>query len=370
MKKQDSYKSILGILLVVYIATIVAFNIMTSDKVFSESENRVLEQVPRFSISQLMDGRFTTNYEKYISDQFPLRDFWIGVKSTIEKVLGKKENNQVYLARDGYLMEKFEDPDKGIFKSKVDRINSLISDSLDIDKYFMLIPNSVKVLENKLPPYAPNGDQLVYINKMKKSVNKDIKFINVYDTLYSHKDEYIFYRTDHHWTTKGAYLAYKQLITNMGIKPHKEDYFNIDKITDDFYGSLYSKSGFRNIEPDTIQLYRPKKDEGIRVEYVNEKKVIDSIYNLDNLRKKDKYTIFLDGNYPLIKINSNIDNKEKLLIIKDSYANSIIPFLTGHFNEIYVVDLRYYDDNIEPLIKNNKIDSVLILYNVKTFFMN
>ena len=126
-------------------------NKVTSDKVFSEAENRRLEQAPKLSTSQLMDGRFTANYEKYVSDQFPLRDFWIGVKSNSEKALGKKENNGVYLGKDGYLMEKFEKPSEKIFKSKVDDINALVSNMENVNKYFILVPNSVKILEDKLP---------------------------------------------------------------------------------------------------------------------------------------------------------------------------------------------------------------------------
>jgi hypothetical protein len=367
LRKQDSYKSILGILLLIYIGGVVMLNMVSTDKVFSEAENRRLEQAPTLSTSQVMDGRFTTNYEKYVSDQFPLRDFWVGVKSKSEKALGKKENNGVYLARDGYLMEKFEKPEEKHLKSKVDEINSNFSNMPNVDAFFILVPNSVKVLEDKLPPYAPAADELIYINKVKESLDDNINFVDIYDTLYANKDEYIYYKTDHHWTTKGAYLAYEKLMENMGIEPHGEDYFHIKKVTDSFYGSLYSKSGFRNIDPDSIELYIPKKEEVSKVEFVEEGKVSDSIYDMENLDKKDKYTVFLGGNHPLIKINTNINNGKKLLIIKDSYANSFIPFLTGHFSEIYVVDPRYYDKDLKILVDDNKIDNLLIMYNVKTF---
>lgn len=340
----------------------------TADKVFSEAENRRLEQAPKLSTAQIMDGRFVTKYEKYISDQFPFRDFWISVKSTTEKALGRKENNGIYLSKDGYLIEKFEKPTEEKIKSKAEEINTLIANIPNIRKYYMLVPTSVKILEDKLPIYAPNGDELVYINKVMNSIDDNINFVHVYDTLYSNKEEYIYYRTDHHWTTKGAYLSYQKLMETMGIVPHDEEYFNIEKVTESFYGSLYSKSGFRKVKPDSIELYIPKKDEKLKVEYVDEGKILDSIYHMENLNKKDKYTVFLGGNYPLIKVSSKVDSDEKLLILKDSYANSLIPFLTGHFSEIYIVDPRYYDKDIEILIKENNIDNLLILYNVKTFF--
>ena len=368
MKKQDSYKPILGILLLIYIGSMVLINKVTADRVFSEAENRRLEQAPRLSTPQVIDGRFTAKNEKYISDQFPLRDFWIGVKSSGEKVLGKKENNGVYLGKDGYLMEKFEKPSEGDLKSKVDEINSMISNMENVNKYFILVPNSVKILEDKLPAYAPNANELVYIDRVKSSLDNNIKFIDVYETLYSNRDKYIYYKTDHHWTTKGAYLAYEKFMEGMGMSPHGEDYFDIRNVTDSFYGSLYSKSGFRGLDSDSIELYIPKQDEGVIVEYIDEGKDSSSIYNMDNLRRKDKYTVFLDGNHPLIRINTNTDNRKKLLIIKDSYANSFIPFLTGHFSQIHVVDPRYYDKDINTLIQDHGINNLLIIYNTKTFF--
>lgn len=367
LKKSGLYRPILGILLLIYIGTLVIVNILSTDKVFSESENRRLEQAPKISTSQIIGGRFTSNYEKYVSDQFPLRDFWIGIKSISEQALGKRENNGVYLGKDEYLLEKFEKPKDVDLKSKVDEINSLISNIPNINKYFILAPNSVKILEEKLPPYAPNADELVYINKVKSSINNNINFVDIYDILYSNRDEYIYYKTDHHWTTRGAYLAYEKLMEDMGISPHGEEYFNIKKVTDSFYGSLYSKSGFRKLNPDSIELYIPKIDEGIKVEYVDEGKVSNSIYNMDNLNKKDKYMVFLGGNHSLIKIETNIENKEKLLIVKDSYANSFIPFLTGHFSEIYVVDPRYYRGDLESLMEDDRIDNLLIIYNINTF---
>ena len=368
LKKRDSYKSVLGIFLLIYISFILIVNIASTDKVFSESENRRLEQVPKFSANQIIDGRFTTNYEKYISDQFPLRDFWIGIKSTSEKILGKKENNGVYLGKDGYLLEKFEKPEEKDVKAKIDKINSFASNISNVDKYFMLVPNSVKVLEDKLPSYAPNGDESFYMAKVKDILDDDIKFIDVYNTLYSCRNEYIYYKTDHHWTTKGAYLAYKKFMKDLGINPHSEEYFSIKKVTDSFYGSLYSKSGIRNIKPDTIELYTPKNDEGIKVEYIEEKETSDSLYNMESLDKKDKYTVFLGGNHPIIKIKTKFNDEKKLLIIKDSYANCFIPFLTGHFSEIYVVDPRYYDGDLNSLVEDKEIDNLLILCNVKTFF--
>ncbi|GAA0121008.1 DHHW family protein [Clostridium faecium] len=369
MNRYDKvYKYIMSALLLLFIGGIVILNVLTSDKIFSDSENRNLEQLPKFSFKNLMKGKFTTNYEKYVSDQFALRDFWIGVKSDSDRIIGKKENNDVYLGKDGFLIQKFNKPEDKDLKDKVEIINSFDNLTPNVNKYFMLVPTATKILEDKLPNYAADSDELTYIDKVKKSINSNINFVDLYDALSSKKDEYIFYKTDHHWTTKGAYYAYTELSKKMGVEPKSEEDFNMKKVTDEFYGSLYSKGGFRHINPDSINLYLPKDDEEYKVEYLGENKIRDSLYDMNNINKKDKYTVFFNGNYPFIKITTNKGEGRKLLVIKDSYANSFIPFLTSHFSEIYMVDLRYYSEGLSRLIEENQINDMLILYNANTFF--
>ena len=104
-----------------------------------------------------------------------------------------------------------------------------------------------------------------------------------------------------------------------------------------------------------------------KVEYCMEGKTASSIYDMDALGKKDKYMVFLGGNYPLIRITTPGRNNRKLLIIKDSYANTLVPFLLEHYDEIYMVDPRYYTDSIEKLVRDEHIDNIMILYNVITF---
>jgi hypothetical protein len=371
-KNNKIYNSVMAILLIVFLFGIFFLSIITPDKEFSESENRKLAALPKYSTKSLLKGNFTSDFEKYISDQIVARDFWVNLKADSEKVMGKKDNNGVYLGDDGYLFQMVEKPDKKDIENKVNAINSFSNKNKNLKKYFMLVPNSVKVLEDKLPKFADPPNQLEYIGEVKNKLDDDIKFVDVYDTLYKAKDEYIFYKTDHHWTSKGAYYAYEKLAEDMGLTPHKEDYFDIKKVTDDFYGSLYSKSGFRNLSPDSIELYTPasKNKESWNVQYYDKNISSKSIYNMDNLKKKDKYTVFLDGNHSLVKIttNNNTKDKRKIVIVRDSFANSIIPFLTGHFSEIYVVDLRYFTDSLDELIKDNNIDDCLILYSANTFF--
>lgn len=309
----------------------------------------------------------TRDYEKYVADQFPLRDVWIGVKTDLERMAGKRDSNGVYLGKDGYLLQGFKAPQPEILQKRVAALNSFAASLPEVSFYFMLVPNSVEILKEKLPPCAPTDGQLGCLQQVRDSLDRRIGYVDVYGTLYSHRNEEIYYKTDHHWTTKGAYYAYRKLGEVMGFTPYDRSRFRVEKVTGSFYGSLSSKSGFRHLRPDGIELYLPRVPERYRVHYCDGDLVAATLYFRENLGKKDKYAVFLNGNHPLIKITTAAENDKRLLLVKDSYANCLIPFLTGHFREIYVVDLRYYDEDLRTLIRSGGIQDVLFLYNVQTF---
>ena len=374
MKRTEAtMNKVMAMLFLIFISIIVILSFLTPVKEFSSSENRMLEQKPKISLSLIANGKFTKNFEKYISDQFPLRDFWIGVKSNVDKSIGKKESNGVFLGKDGYLLQDFKTPNSKILDETVKSINTFAESNKNVNTYFMMAPTSIKVYEDKLPNFASTEDELKYINIMKEKLDESVSFIPIYKTLNSKKHEYIYYKTDHHWTTNGAYYAYKTLGKYMGFTPLKKDYFNIKDLSNNFLGSLYSRGGFRNINADTIQAFIPKNIENIDYEvwYSDTNKTLNSFYNKEKLNEKDKYAVFFDSNHPLVKVKTKVNgaiNDKKLLIIKDSYANCLVPFLTSHYGEIYMVDLRYYDKNINDLIQSEGIEDALILYNANTFF--
>ncbi|KMZ40856.1 MULTISPECIES: DHHW family protein [Bacillales] len=358
---------VMGLLFLLFILVVAVLNILTPDQAFSESENRVLEKKPPFSLRSLLAGRFTSDYEAYITDQFAFRDVWIGLKTDADRVLGKKDSNGVYLGKDGYLIQHFSSPLDAEVKDRVQAIRSIHQTTPDLRKYIMLVPTAA-LLQDKLPAYAPMGDEHGTLNRVRQSLPSDIRFVDVFPALYAGREDALFYKTDHHWTSKGTYYAYRVLCKQMGIVPRDESAFNIRQVTDAFYGSLYSKSGFRHLEPDRIDLYLPREESKKNVEYVDEGRTADSLYQMDNLSKKDKYTVFLNGNHALVRITTDHPDGKKLLVVKDSYANSLIPFLAEHFAEIDVVDLRYYEESVAKLIQDRQFHDMLFLYNVKTFF--
>lgn len=361
-------RRILLLVFMFFIFGVFILNIFGKDRTFSEQENRNLKIKPEFSIDKLLHKKYTSNYEKYLSDQFVSRDFWINIKSTAERLSGKKENNDVYLGHDGYLIAKFKNPKDDDVNERLKAINTFSKDNEKISKYVMIVPNQVRVLEDKLPQYAPEKDQLKVIDSFYSKLDKGIKTVSTYDELNAKKEEYLYYKTDHHWTTKGAYYGYREFSEVLGVTPKQESDYNIKKVSNDFYGTLYSRAGAKGVLADEVNVYIPKKEEPVVVNYMEEKKKSASMYSSEALEEKDKYQVFFGGNHSIVRIKTAADSKKKLLVVKDSYANSLVPFLTSHFSDIVMVDLRYYAENINTLIKDYGITDVLILYNVNTFF--
>ncbi|MDG0874781.1 DHHW family protein [Paenibacillus thiaminolyticus] len=369
MNRYDKiYKYVMAVLLLLFIGALAVLNLLTAELEFSEAENRVLERWPDFTLQSLAAGKFTSRYEKYVSDQFVFRDAWIGVKTDADRAMGKKESNGVYLGKDGFLIQRFNPPEDRDVEDKAEAIRAFDHATPGVRKYMMLVPAAAMLLKDKLPAYAAAGDEAPYVDKVRQKLPGTIRFVDVYPALSAEREQSIFYRTDHHWTTTGAYYAYRELCKHMGIIPLDKEDFRIQRVTDQFYGSLYSKSGFRHIRPDRIELYLPRKEASYKVEYVDEQRTANSLYEMGNLAKKDKYTVFFNGNHALIQITTaHPEGKRKLLVVKDSYANSLLPFLTEHFSEIYVVDLRYYGEDLRALVQQHGIRDMLLLYNVNTF---
>ena len=362
------YYSIMTLVFLVILIVIVTLNTTKKDIKFSESENRILAQKPKFSIERLLEGRYTKKYEKYKVDQFVDRDGWMKLKSSVDLALGKNESNGIYKGSDDYLIESFEVPDSEIVNRNIKAINNFNEKHKDIKEYMLISPNSVSILSEKLPPYAPVVSQKLVMDNFAKTLNKGINYIDIYNTLDKHDKEYIYYKTDHHWTTLGAYYSFLEAAKAMDLEV-KKDYYNVERVSNDFYGTLYSKSGYEVKTPDYIDVYLPKdeNDEYV-VNYVEEQKKSASFYDSEKLETKDKYGVFLGGNHPVVKIKTTSKEDRKLLVFKDSYANSFVPFLTQYFSDIIMVDPRYYYDDIEKLIEEEGISDILYLYNANTFF--
>ena len=349
---------------VVYIGGFFVLQLLHQDKTYSELENRNLAQKPTWNKEDFLKGIYGKEVEEYIADQFPFRNQFIAMKSQSELILQKKENNGVYIGKDDYFFQKFNKPDDALMKKNIQYINTFAQ---HFNVYFMLVPTATKIYEDKLPLFATPYDEQDFIEAVNKGLDDKIHKIDVLQVMQQHKNEALYYKTDHHWTTLGAYYAYEAFCESYGIEPVPISNFERVVGSEAFYGSLFSKGNFTFAKPDTLELFIPKEEELLDVYYMGENKHTDSLYEMSHLNKKDKYSVFLDNNHPVIQIKTHIKNGKKIAIVKDSYANAFIPFLTSHFEEIHVLDLRFLNMSIASYMRENKLEDVLLLYNVQNF---
>ena len=360
----------LGLLFFLLPVIVLVSSIILPDTGFSEKENRILASRPALKLDQIISGVYEKQFETYENDQFPLRDMWITLKATTDRLMGKVEENGVYLGKNGYLMEAFNAPSQTQYDATVNAMTSFAQKHPDLKQYALIAPNSVNILKSNLPAFAPTDDQNPWIDKLKDSLTSaGVTFIDIRDTFTDHKTEDLYYHTDHHWNTLGAYYAYLQAAAVMGIDTSSDSY---DKapVSQTFKGTLSAKSGFRSGETDELDVFLPNGDNTLSsvVNYVDEQKKSASFYDTSKLNTRDKYALFFGGNHAQIKISTPTESNNTLLVLKDSYANSFVPFLAQHYRKIIMIDPRYYYGDLEQLLQVENVQEVLYLYNANTFF--
>lgn len=352
----------------IFLAFIGAFfilNLVLPDRQFSEQENRYLQMRPEFSFKSLFSGDYTSKFETYTTDQFTFRDEWITLKAASELALGKQENNDVHLCENGTLIEDFKRPENSVLDSNMSALNTLVGNT-DAKVYFALIPDKSDLYSSLLPKNVPNDSEKEVIDYCYGQSNAT--YVDMYSALSAHKDEYIFYRTDHHWTSLGAYYGLSALAESMGLPcPALDSYTDRHVVSEEFYGTTWSSSGFSWVDPDTMEIF-VNAPEGLKVtSYPQGSPVEGKLYDFSFLEKKDKYSMFMGGNCPMHVIETGNEDKPSLLILRDSYMDSLIPFLLDDFSEIHVLDLRYYRASLKAYIEQNDFDNVLVCYSVSNF---
>ena len=353
-----TYTRFLTAFFCLFLGGFLVLHLALPDRDKSETENRTLTQFPEFTWEGLKDGSYTEAIESYFADQFPLRDGWTGLKARAEQLIGKSEFNGVYLAGDT-LISKVETPDAALVNNNLSYIEKL-KDKTKADVTLGLIPSAAEIWRDKLPAGAASWDQTDLLEK------SDVDFHTV---LAQHAEESIFYRTDHHWTTLGAFYGANTLLEHLGRKPLKESDFTPEIASDDFNGTLYSQSGVHWLAPDTLEYW--VNEDGLAVtSWRSGKAEAAELYDRSYLTVKDKYSSFLGGNQPLCVIkNEMLSGVEagKILLVRDSYADAIAPFLAQRFAEVHLVDLRYYRMPLAAYAEENGIHDIVVLYSVQNF---
>lgn len=342
-----------------------AADFLNRDRTFSETENRLLARKPEFSQEELWSGAYTAAMENYLTDQFVSRDKWIAVKTMTDIVLQRKELNGVYLGRDGYLIEQHlpKEYPQELIEERLVLLEKLVE---KWDARVMLVPTADNILADKLPDDAPYFDQRAFLEKVEETAGAE-HYVDVYTALKAHMGEEIYYRTDHHWTSLGAFYGYRAWAEAAGKEPYPYRAEEMETVAEDFLGTLHSRVnvGWRR---DSICYFPETEEVPVEVTYDRKTKA-DSLYEFSYLKTKNQYGFFLDDNHALVEIEMQNGKEDMLFVIKDSYANCLIPLLTPHYGRICVLDLRYYNGRLTELLENYGEEDmeVLILYNCVHF---
>ena len=372
-KNRKKFYIALAICISIIVVIIDIAFIIIPDRVSSETENRNLQQFPKLTFSTLTSGRFESQFDEYIADQFPFRNAWTGTASFISRLGGKTESNGVLLGKKGYLIQEFHWPEEEEYKNILTQFSQVASVRNDINIYAIVAPTAAGVLKDHLPANALGSvcdDEYAYIDTLCSDIGSmGIKTVDVRDAISAEAASgvQVYYRTDHHWTTDAALAAYRCFAGEAHLQDSTQDLQRLP-VTDSFQGTLSASSGFRMDQKDTIYVYLPP--EGTGTEYVmtdmdtGEKS--SSLFFTAFLETRDKYALFMGGNHGELKIQTAADSERNILVIKDSYANCFIPFMVKDFRNITVIDLRYYQGDIEQACADQDLTDILFLYNAET----
>lgn len=337
--------------------------LLTPPKSFSERENRNLSQFPTLSLSSLSSGNFARTLGDFYSDQLPLRQELTSLYSIAELSLGKRECNGVAVCEDGVLIQlPPRQESENCLRDNLLAIDGL-RERLGEKAAVMIAPRSSDVFADYLP------SALAALGKATlEEIGCELGISLLSLIKESGAPQEYYYRTDHHWTSKGAYEAYKLLSSPLGYSARGESFFEKEIASSDFLGTSFSKSllPLSAAKPDTLTLYRYDGDGDLRVTVRGDTEQAAGLYDFSTLSHYDKYRVFLGGNYPHISIYTPHESREKLLLIKDSFANSLIPFLSLHF-DIEAIDPRYATPSaLRTLCESESFDRVLLLCSADT----
>lgn len=365
-KQTKARDGLLIVISAVFIAIFAVLIWLLPHESFSADENRTLAEFPAFSLEALTNGDYTADIGSFYTDQFPARRFFVGLKSVCELGQLKMQNNSVIPAKGGRLVKRLEYESLDAAEKNLSAINDFcdILNSKNIDVTTVIAPRSTDIFADFIHPiYGRDRTDAVW------SIIKEMKpdALSLADTLKNAENSggYVWYRTDHHWTVDGAYIAYTELADALGYTPFPFEYFKPTVVSREFYGTTWSSSGMPWTAPDEMKFYRFEGDTKYVVQNMMTGAVTEGFYDTEKLSEKDKYSAFLGGNQAYIKVYEPSLEKPKLLIIKDSFAHSIAPFLALHY-ELHIVDLRYYTESSAKLALSLDTDNILILVGADT----
>ena len=336
---------------------------------FSENEKRVLSEAPQIDAAGIADGSVFRSIESYLSDHFPGRELWVGANAYLENAEGRGATEDIVRGTDDWLFTAPVSDDRETLWDNMQAITTF-AEKQSVPVTMMAVPSAGAVVSDKLPalhlPY-PDADLL---EEARRIAGNTLHWVELYtDFCSAEQPERLYYRTDHHWTTEGAYRAYCLLMEELGQSSAPRDDFTVEQITD-FYGTSYSKSGLWLTEPDTLELWTDSDIQAVTTVYdANRADPVtrEGMFFREYLEDADKYPVFLSGNHARVHIETNADSGKRLLVIKDSYAHALAPFLAEEYSTINLIDLRYFkQQTISSWLEENPADEILLVYGLSS----
>ncbi len=362
------FKRLPGVIFMVLLLGLAGKEALSHQRTYSPVEKRELQTRPEISITKVLDGRFQKKYESYLRDQFPGRDHWVSFQTDMELFMGKNEIHNVYIGKNHYLLEHYTEKefDPQQISKNLQALEKFVGKAKqNADVHVMMVPTKSWILREKLPAFAPHYKEQKFYDALQQKLEKEDVLISVEPVLDAHKEEEIYYRTDHHWTTLGAWYAYEQYTKAVGGDLQRaQGKKKFRCISKDFYGTTYAKINYAR-QADKIEIY--ELEDKLRVVYNMGEKKTKTLYDVSFLKTADQYSVFTGGNQAVLEITGGIKNGKTLLLIKDSFANSILPFLAEDYEKLVVVDLRQLNVSGDRLLEMFSPTDILILYNSAQF---
>lgn len=340
-----------------------ALYFLLPEQSFSEKEKRYLAESPKLTWDSLTSGAFGEDVESWLADHIPGRDVWVGLNAYVDKLTGRQVTKDIYVTKDGYLVEAPQVWDAAAVKKNMGAINSFAA-AIGQEVDLMIVPSAGFCLEDRIEGLADPYRDTQMIRDIYAQAGENVTGIDLVPALNAVGDSgTLFYRTDHHWTSKGAHAAYKNYMELKGREYLETSDFTVTSY-DGFYGSTYARSGLWLTESEPIELW----DSGLKFTVTNSDsdKISDNLFYKERLEELDKYTVFLDGNHSLVRIE-NPQGSGKLLVIRDSYSNCLGTFLANSYETVVLADLRYYKEPLTELVAAEGFDDILVCYSLGNF---
>lgn len=368
-KKMNQWRMVPAVCLFLLLAVLGICSLALPKENMLTIENRRATAFPSLSWEDVLSGDYQEQLQDYVNDHVALRQNWISFKCFVDELFfGKTEEDGILLGKDSQMFTEQFVTEEGQEQYTANlRELADFARNAEVPVSVMLVPSPAAILAEQLPWDAPMESEDALYEELQDTLQPYSQVLDLRDILDAHREDYIYYRTDHHWTTLGAYYAYEEFCQAHGLTAVERDFDQAVKV-ENFYGTHYSKTRYILTKSDTIS-YFPADNNMVIYKVTGdaefEPQPPQSIIQEEKLGQYDKYAAFLDGNNGYSVIEG--DGEGKILVVKDSYANCFVPFLLEHYGQVGVVDYRNYAYGLAHLVEKEGYEEVLFLYSIQGF---